>query len=124
MGIANIFLKAIIISCFKGNNVLINSFTHKIETYSQTKLILDRLKDAKHKLAEELFQTATYLKCITHSGSLKDNEINEVKFLIAQLHLLSKQNHGQRYDAAMMKTAISFYFIVVEIVVKTYGTVV
>ena len=27
-----------------------------------------------------------------------------MKFLIEQLHLLSKQNHGQRYNAAIMKT--------------------
>ena len=29
--------------------------------------------------------------------------------MIDQLHLFSKKNHGQRYDAAMMKTAVSLY---------------
>ena len=54
------------ISCFKGStnisyNDLINSLTHKIEKFSQTELILGRLKEAKHKhrLPEELSQTAS-----------------------------------------------------------------
>ena len=47
------------IFCFKGNtklcsNDLINSFTHKIETFSQIELILERLKEAKLQLPKEL----------------------------------------------------------------------
>ena len=47
------------------------------------------------------------MKCIRDSGNLKDNKINKVKFSIEKHHLPSKQKHGQRCDAAMMKTAIS-----------------
>ena len=101
------------ISCFKGStnisyNDLINSLTHKIEKFSQTELILGRLKEAKHKhrLPEELSQTASYIKSILDSESPENSEINKVEVLIDQLHLLSKQNHGESYDTAMMKTAI------------------
>ena len=88
------------LSCFKGNtkicyNELINSFTRKIEKFSKIKLILDRLKDAKHQLHEELFHTASYIKSILDSEeSLDDSEISKIEFLIEQLHLLSKQNYG------------------------------
>ena len=39
------------ISCFRGNtktcsNDLINSFTHKIEKFSQIELVMERLKEA------------------------------------------------------------------------------
>ena len=101
------------ISCFKGStnisyNDLINSLTHKIEKFSQTELILGRLKEAKHKhrLPEELSQTASYIKSILDSESPENSEINKVEVLIDQLHLLSKQNHGESYDTTMMKTAI------------------
>ena len=36
-----------------------NSFTHKIEKFSQIKLILDRLQKARYKLEEGVFQRAT-----------------------------------------------------------------
>ena len=39
--------------------------------------------------------------------SLKDYEMNKVKFLIELLRLLSKQNHGQCYNVAPTKTAVS-----------------
>ena len=102
------------LSCFKGNskicyNDLINSFTHKIAKFSQIELVLERLKEPKHHLPEEPSQTASYIKSILDSESPGDSEINKVEYLIDQLHLLSKQHHGQRYDAAMMKTAISLY---------------
>ena len=99
-------------SCFKGitnisYNDLINSLTHKIEKFPQTELILGRLKEAKHKhhLPEELSQTASYIKSILDSESPENSEINKVEVLNDQLYLLSKQNHGQPYDTAMMKTA-------------------
>ena len=46
------------------------------------------------------------MKCITDSGNLKDNKVNKAKFSIEKHHLPSKQKHGQRCDAAMMKTTI------------------
>ena len=46
------------------------------------------------------------MKCITDSGNLKDNKVNKVKFSIEKHHLPSNQKHGQRCDAAMMKTTI------------------
>ena len=57
----------------------------------------------------ELSQTAPYVKSILDSESLDDSEINKIGFLIGQNHFLSKQNHGQRYDAAMTKTVIYLY---------------
>lgn len=83
-----------------------NAFLHKIETFSQIKLILYRLQEARHKLEEGLFQRATYMKFIMDSDSLKDYEINKFNFLIEQLQLLSKQNHGKCYNATLIKTAI------------------
>ena len=77
--------------------------------FSQIELILERLKEANHHFPEELSQTASYIKSTLDSESTEESEINKVEFLIDQLHLLSKQNHGQRYDTAMMKTAISLY---------------
>ena len=35
------------------SNDLINSFTHKTETFSQIELILERKKEAKHRLPKE-----------------------------------------------------------------------
>ena len=60
------------ISYFKGNakicyDDLINSFTYKIETFFQIELILERIKKAKHPLAEDLSQTASYIKPILDS---------------------------------------------------------
>ena len=45
------------------------------------------------------------MKFIIGSDSLKDYEINKVKFLIEKLHLLQSKT-----PAAKMKTAISLYF--------------
>ena len=102
------------LSCFKGNtkiccNDLINSFTYKMEKFSQIKLILERLKETKHHLPEEPSQTASYIKSLLDYESPEDREINKVECLIDQLHIFSKQHHGQRYGAAMMKTALSLY---------------
>ena len=49
------------------------------------------------------------MKSILDSESPEDSEINNAEALTDQLHILSKQNHGQRYDAAMIKAAISLY---------------
>ena len=69
------------ISCFTGNtkicyNYLINSF----EKFSQIELILERLKEAKHHLPEELTQTASYIKSVLDSKSLEDSGINKAEF--------------------------------------------
>ena len=66
------------ISCFIGNNKicyndLINSFTHKNEEFSQIESILERLKEAKHHLPEELSQTASYIKLILDSENLRNS---------------------------------------------------
>ena len=49
------------------------------------------------------------MKSILDSKSPEDSEINNAEVLTDQLHFLSKQNHGQRYDAAMIKAAITLY---------------
>ena len=49
------------------------------------------------------------MKSILDSESPEDSEVNNAEVLTDQLHLLSKQNHGQRYDAAMIKAAITLY---------------
>ena len=98
-------------------NDLINSFTRKIEKFSQIELILKRLKEAKHHLSEELSQTASCLKLILYFESLEDGETNKIEFLIDQLHLLSKQDQGQHYDAVWWKLRYLFIFVI-EIVIK------
>lgn len=47
-----------------GYDNLINYFTDKVEKFSQTKFIINRLKDARHHLTEELSQITIYIKFI------------------------------------------------------------
>ena len=73
------------ISCFRGNikicfNDLINSFTHKIERFSQIQLILETSKEAKHHQPEELTETASYMKSILGSKTLKTVKSIKLKF--------------------------------------------
>ena len=97
------------ISCYKGYtkvtyNDLINSFSHKIEKYSQVIDILNRLKKAEYDIAEELKGVAANIQDILDSDeNLDESEKEKVKFLIDQM------SHGRKYDETRMKNAISLY---------------
>ena len=49
------------------------------------------------------------LNNIINSEDMDEEERTRIKILIDQLMLQSKELHGQRYDASMMKTAICLY---------------
>ena len=79
------------ISCYKGYtkvtyNDLINSFTHKIEKYSQVIDIIKRLKEAEYNLSEELKGVAANIQAILDlDENLDECDEEKIKFLIDQM---------------------------------------
>ena len=102
------------ISCYRGFtklscNDLINGYSYKIETYSQIHAVLERLRTSSNVVQDDIKGAALNISDIVDSADMDDDERTKVKFLIEQLLMQSKKLHGERYDASMMKTAISLY---------------
>ena len=88
---------------------MINGFTYKIERYSQILNILERLTKSEHNIKDECQQAARNFNIIVESADIDEDERTKIKFLTDQLFLQSRNANGLRYEASMMKTAISLY---------------
>ena len=72
--------------------------------------MLKRLRQTTIDINNELKSVSLNLKMLLEKDTkLKDDEKTKVTFLVDQLVLQSKNQHGERYDSAMIKTAISLY---------------
>ena len=63
----------------------------------------------EHDIQEEFKHMSQRLVDIVEGADIEEDEKSKVKFLANQFILQSKKPNGHRYDASMMKTAISLY---------------
>ena len=106
--------KDLTILCYRGFtkvpcNDLINGFSYKVEKCSQIHAVLERLRTSTNTVPEDIKGFALNINNIIDSADMDEDERTKAKFLTEQLLLQSKKLHGQRYDASMMRTAISLY---------------
>ena len=102
------------ILCYCGStkvscNDLINGFNYKIERYSQIPNILERVMKSAHNIKDECQQAVRNINNIVESAEIDEDERSKIKFLTDQLFLQSRNANGLRYEASMMKTAISLF---------------